>query len=82
MGINIPKYIYPLILFVKKVDITDKQLDVLRLIADGYSSEEIAKELGNSKKTIDSIRIEMLNRFQVRNAANLVAYGFRKKWLK
>jgi DNA-binding NarL/FixJ family response regulator len=67
---------------VKKVDITDKQLDVLRLIADGYSSEEIAKKLGNSKKTIDSIRIEMLNRFQVRNAAHLVAHGFRKKWLK
>lgn len=67
---------------MKKVDITDKQLDVLKLIADGYSSEEIAKKLGNSKKTIDSIRNEMLNRFQVRNAASLVAFGFRKKWLK
>lgn len=67
---------------MKKIDITDKQLEVLKLIAEGYSSEEIAKKLGNSKKTIDSIRIEMLNKFQVRNAANLVAYGFRKKWLK
>jgi DNA-binding NarL/FixJ family response regulator len=67
---------------VKKINITDKQLEVLKLIADGYSSEEIAKKLGNSKKTIDSIRIEMLNKFQVTNAASLVAYGFRKKWLK
>jgi len=67
---------------VKKDDITDKQLQVLRLIANGLSSEEIAKKLGNSKKTIDSIRIEMLSRFQVANAAELVAYGFRKKWLK
>jgi DNA-binding NarL/FixJ family response regulator len=67
---------------VKKVDITDKQFEVLQLIADGYNSEEIAKKLGNSKKTIDAIRIEMLNRFQVKNAAHLVAYGFRKKWLK
>ena len=67
---------------MKKIDITYKQLEVLKLIADGYSSEEIAKKLGNSKKTIDSIRIEMLNKFQVRNAASLVAYGFRKKWLK
>lgn len=67
---------------MKKVDITEKQLQVLRLIADGLNSEEIAKKLGNSKKTIDSIRIEMLSRFQVRNAAQLVAHGFRKKWLK
>jgi DNA-binding NarL/FixJ family response regulator len=67
---------------VKKVDITDKQLQVLRLIAEGFNSEEIAKSLGNSKKTIDSIRIEMLSKFQVRNAAQLVAHGFKKKWLK
>jgi DNA-binding NarL/FixJ family response regulator len=67
---------------VKKVDITDKQFEVLQLIAEGYNSEEIAKKLGNSKKTIDAIRIEMLNRFQVKNAAHLVAHAFRKKWLK
>ena len=67
---------------MKRLNITDKQIEVLKLIAEGYNSEEIAKELGNSKKTIDAIRIEMLSRFQVRNTAHLVAYGFRKKWLK
>jgi DNA-binding NarL/FixJ family response regulator len=82
MGVKIPKYLYNLILYVKKADITEKQLEVLHLIADGYNSEEIADKLGNSKKTIDAIRIEMLNRFQVKNAAHLVSYGFRKKWLK
>ncbi|MEP1096372.1 MAG: helix-turn-helix transcriptional regulator [Cyclobacteriaceae bacterium] len=65
-----------------KEEITGKQLEVLRLLADGHSSEEIAKELENSKKTIDSIRIDMLRRFQVKNVAHLVAYGFRKGWLK
>lgn len=80
-GVNIPKYLYPVKLVVEK-DITDKQLQVLRLIAEGFNSEEIASKLGNSKKTIDALRMEMLNRFQVRNAAQLVAYGFRKKWLK
>ncbi len=66
----------------KVVDITDKQLEVLQLIAEGYGSEEIAKKLGNSKRTIDAIRIEMLTKFQLTNSASLVAYGFRKKWLK
>jgi DNA-binding NarL/FixJ family response regulator len=65
-----------------KNEITDKQMQVLRLIADGMNSDEIADKLENSKKTIDSIRIDMLRRFQVRNAAQLVVYAFRKKWLK
>lgn len=65
-----------------KDDITDKQLQVLTLIAEGLKSEEIAKKLENSKKTIDSIRIDMLRRFQVKNTAHLVAYGFKKGWLK
>ena len=65
-----------------KDEITSKQLEVLRLIADGFNSDEIAEKLENSKKTIDSIRIDMLRRFQVKNVAHLVAYGFRKKWLK
>lgn len=65
-----------------KDDITDKQLQVLTLIAEGLKSEEIAEKLENSKKTIDSIRIDMLRRFQVKNTAHLVAYGFKKGWLK
>jgi len=65
-----------------KNEITEKQLQVLQLIADGHSSKEIAKLLENSKKTIDSIRIDMLRRFQVKNVAHLVAYGFRKGWIK
>jgi len=65
-----------------KNEITAKQLEVLKLIADGFNSVEIAEKLENSKKTIDSIRIDMLRRFQVNNAAHLVAYGFRKGWIK
>ena len=65
-----------------KDDITDKQLQVLTLIAEGLKSEEIAEKLEKSKKTIDSIRIDMLRRFQVKNTAHLVAYGFKKGWLK
>lgn len=65
-----------------KNEITEKQLEILALIAEGFKSQEIAKELGNSKKTIDSVRIDMLRRFQVKNAAHLVTYGFRKGWLK
>jgi DNA-binding NarL/FixJ family response regulator len=73
---------YHVVLRLKKIVITDKKFEILQLMAEGYNSEEIARKLGNSKMTIDAIWIEMLNRFQVKNAAHLVAYAFRKKWLK
>ncbi|MEO9805486.1 MAG: LuxR C-terminal-related transcriptional regulator [Reichenbachiella sp.] len=63
-------------------EITDKQLEVLKLLAEGHTSDYIAKELGNAKQTIDSIRIDMLRRFGVRNVAHLITHGFRQGWLK
>ena len=65
-----------------KREITPKQLEVLKLIAEGYSSGDIAVKLENSKKTIDQIRLDMLRRFQVNNVAQLVTYGFRNGLLE
>ena len=65
-----------------KRDITPKQLEVLKLIAEGFSSREIAYKLENSQKTIDKIRLDMLRRFQVNNVAHLVSYGFRNGLLE
>lgn len=65
-----------------KSGITPKQLEVLKLIAEGKNSHEIAVKLQNSKKTIDSIRSNMLLRFDCTNVAQLVAYGFINGYLK
>ena len=62
-------------------DPTPKQNEVLQLLADGLTSDQIAVELGNSKRTIDSIRIDMLSRFRAENVAHLVAIGFRNEWI-
>lgn len=65
-----------------KHGITPKQLEVLKLITEGYNSSEIAVKLENSKKTIDSIRSSMLLRFGCTNVAQLVSYGFRNGFLE
>lgn len=59
-------------------NITPKQLEILRLLADGYSSEEIAVKLENSQRTIEKMRSDMLIRVGARNVAHLIAWGFRK----
>jgi len=62
-------------------NITPKQLEILRLLADGYSSEEIAVKLENSQRTIEKMRSDMLIRVGVKNVAHLIAWGFRKGYL-
>lgn len=62
--------------------LTPRQLEILKLLADGHSSEDIGKELGNSKNTIDNMRNEMLIRVGVKNVAHLVAWGFRNGQLE
>ena len=65
-----------------EANLTPKQIEILELVAEGFTSEEIAKKLGNSKKTIDAMRHDMLSRTQAKNMANLVAISFRNNWIK
>lgn len=61
---------------VLKRKLTDRQLDILRLIAQGHSSEEIAKELVLSVSTIrtHAQRILGILKVQSRTAAVAIAY--------
>lgn len=65
-----------------KQDITPRQLEILQLLADGLNSEEIGIRIGNSKKTIDNMRISLMLRVQAKNVAHLIAIGFRNNWIK
>lgn len=49
-----------------------REMEVLRLIVQEYSTPEIAEKLFISKCTVESHRINLLNKFQVKNTAGLV----------
>ena len=61
--------------------ITPKQLEIIQLIADGFSSKQIAKELGVSTRTLESHKLNMYNKFDVNHSAHLIAFGFRNGYL-
>ena len=63
-------------------NITERQYQVLELIADGLTNEEIATKLCMSKRTAEGIRSDLLNRTGARNTAALVAFAFRNGILK
>lgn len=61
---------------------TEKEKHILRLIAKGYSTKEIAEELSLSFHTVESHRKNMLKKFQVNNITNLVFIATTKGWIK
>lgn len=52
--------------------ITRREKEVLHLIADGLTNNEIAERLFISSTTVDTHRTSLLSKFEVKNTANLI----------
>jgi len=61
--------------------LADREVEVLRLIADGLDTCEIARRLAFSKRTIKSILHDVTTRLQLRNRAHAVAYAVREGFI-
>ncbi|MGH9058606.1 MAG: response regulator transcription factor [Acidimicrobiales bacterium] len=57
---------------------TERELDVLRLLADGRDTAEIAATLAYSERTVKAIIHDMTSRLQLRNRSHAVAYAVRQ----
>lgn len=57
--------------------LTGRQTQILRLIALGRSSKEIARELDLSVKTVETHRTQIMDRLDIRDLAGLVRYAVR-----
>jgi DNA-binding NarL/FixJ family response regulator len=57
--------------------LSDREVNVLRLVADGLDTAEIAHELSYSERTIKNVLHEVTTRLQLRNRSHAVAYALR-----
>jgi DNA-binding NarL/FixJ family response regulator len=57
---------------------SERELKVLRLVADGYDTAEIARRLCYSERTVKGVVHEITSRFQLKNRAQAVAYAVRQ----
>ncbi len=58
--------------------LTARELEVVKLIAEGHTSEEIAAELVLSKKTVERHRANVLDKLGMRNRVDLTRYAIRR----
>lgn len=60
-------------------DLSDRERDVLRLIALGYTNLEIAKQLFLSVRTVEAHRRHILNKLRLETRADLVRYALEHR---
>jgi DNA-binding NarL/FixJ family response regulator len=63
-------------------ELTERQVEILTLIAQGKASKEIAFELGLSPKTVDVHRARIMERLHLNDIASLTLYAVRKGLVK
>jgi DNA-binding NarL/FixJ family response regulator len=57
--------------------LTDRETKVLRLVADGFDTSEIASNLAYSERTVKNVIHDVTARLQLRNRSHAVAYALR-----
>ncbi|MDX6378432.1 MAG: hypothetical protein QOE98_2735 [Gaiellaceae bacterium] len=68
-----------LILSEPEDDLSDRERDVLRLIALGYTNQEIAKQIFLSVRTVEAHRRHILDKLRLETRADLVRYALEHR---
>jgi DNA-binding NarL/FixJ family response regulator len=58
--------------------LAEREIEVLRLVAEGYDTAEIATKLAYSERTIKNVLHDITSRLQLRNRSHAVAYAMRQ----
>ncbi len=66
---------------VRKSEVTKKELEILKLIAQELTNAEIASKLNNSPMTIITHRKNLLRKLGVKNTAGLIKYAMENGML-
>ncbi|HMV87518.1 MAG TPA: response regulator transcription factor [Blastocatellia bacterium] len=65
----------------KQVELSGREKDVLRLLAQGLSYKEIAAELDIGVKTVESYRYRACEKLELRSRSAIIRYAGQHGWL-
>jgi two-component system response regulator NreC len=58
--------------------LTDREREVLKLVAEGYTVKEIARMLVISPRTAEAYKTSLLRKLDIHNRADLIRFAIRK----
>lgn len=62
-------------------ELSDREAEVVRLIARGFSNKEIAAQLDLSSKTVETYKARSLEKLGLAGRSDLVSYAVQRGWL-
>ena len=66
----------------QEIKLTKREIEVITLIAEEYTTQEIADQLFLSKHTVESYRKNLIAKLNVRNLAGLTKYALKMKYIE
>ena len=63
------------------VPLSPREMEILQLIARGYSNKEIAHELGISRQTVKNHMTSILRKLSVNDRTQAALYALRRGWI-
>jgi two-component system response regulator NreC len=63
-------------------ELTEREREILKLVAEGYTNNQIAERLIISPKTVDTHRTHIMDKLDLHNRAELVKYAMRRGLLE
>lgn len=64
---------------VKKRPLTKRETEIVRLVSGGLRNKEVAKALGISVKTVETHRVNIMNKLALDNLAQLIRYALQNE---
>lgn len=62
--------------------LTEREREILKLVAEGYTNNQIAEQLVISPKTVDTHRTHVMDKLNLHSRAELVKYAMRRGLLE
>jgi DNA-binding NarL/FixJ family response regulator len=66
----------------RPAELSERETDVLRLVASGHSNKEISARLGISVKTVETYKARAMEKLGYRSRVEVVRYAADQGWLR
>ncbi len=58
--------------------LTEREREILKLVAEGHSTKAIGSKLGISSKTVDNHRTNLMRKLNIHDVASLTRYAYER----
>ena len=60
-------------------DLSEREIQVIQLVAEGYTSEEVGEKLGITSKTVSRHRARIMEKLEINTTVEMVKFAIRNK---